>query len=302
MTVIVCQATDCGATNDAPLCRNCTTQLTKALRKLPGLIDALLDTVTRQTRLDETPPLLTRIEDDVAVQHERQIPAALRSRAGRITLPATVLPVSFGAALLHRQAVAGVHSWGRGHSWGGGDTPAAVCRNLRAHIDQFRHTTRAPEVHARAIDLVATIEATIDRRDPDVFAGVCEAIAVDVHWATGVIIPTASHCGAPLLAPVGVDTVQCPKCKTTWQVEERRDAMADKLTEQLGTVREVAGFLRTLELDVTVDKIDGWLRRGRIVDHGTGPRGRLVKVGEVRAYAEQQAERAKARRQERVSA
>lgn len=330
MTQIECGA--CHAPTDAPLCRTCTEQLRKTLRALPGLIDDLLTAATGQAVIDDArPAILTQAARREVANLEREaaaVPAALRSRDGRITLPATALPVSLPLMRLHAQAVAGLHDWldrigapvepvrpvartevviRRNRATAvrtlrRDPTPAERGDWLAAHADQIRQSIAGPEIHAKALDLQATIEATIDRRDPDQFAGVCESVAVDVAWATGVVIATAGKCGTPLLARPGEADVECPKCKTTWDVEERRSAMADKLTDQLGTVREVTGFLRTLELDVTVDKIDGWLRRGRIVDHGSGPTGRLVKVGEVRAYAEAQAERAKARRGVRVSA
>jgi hypothetical protein len=56
------------------------------------------------------------------------------------------------------------------------------------------------------------------------------------------------------------------------------------------------------QLEVTVDRIDGWLRRGRITPHGSDPNGhRLVKIGEVREYAEDWQRRRAARRTRAVA-
>jgi LSD1 subclass zinc finger protein len=343
VTQIECGA--CHANTDAPLCAACTTQLADALTKLPGLIRDLEVTVTRQARIGDTPSVAGQIEDLVAVDQIRAIPAALRSRMGRITLPATQLPVAPGAALLHRQVLAGVRSWA---ALIPGAPQPDVRRSLFVHrnrmgirttttpptdyailawlhrvrkalADRIRQLEDAGEIHAKAVDMVAAIEATIDRRDPDEFAGRCDAtgVRIDQQHLTGPpcsglwcrhetcdqirggahrLSVVAGECGEELHAPAGATTITCAACGTRYDIATHRSKVADKVTEQLGTVREVAGFLRTLELNVTVDKIDGWLRRGRIAAHGTGPNGRLVKVGEVRAYAEQQAERAKNRR------
>jgi LSD1 subclass zinc finger protein len=329
--------TECGAchaTTDAPLCRPCTDQLAAVLTKLPGLIRDLEVTVTRQARLGESSQQVDTQVGSIRAylelrrpdwpEERKPLPAHLRSLLGRITLPETQMPVALGAALLHRQAVAGVLSWARQLNVIG-QTTGQLCTGIRRRLDDLRQLDTAGEIHAKAIDMAAAIEATIDRRDPDTFAGRCDAtgVRIDQQHLTGPpcsglwcrhetcdqirggahrLSVVAGECGEELNAPAGATSITCAACGTQYDVTAQKAKLADKLTEQLGSVREVAGFLRTLELDVTVDKIDGWLRRGRILDHGTGPHGRLVKVGEVRAYAEQQAERAKSRRAGRVEA
>lgn len=301
--------TGCAAPTDAPLCRPCTRVLAKTLKQLPSLVDELLTTVTKQSRLDQPSRIEVQLpaEWTQADAEHAKIPARLRSEYSRVALPATRLPVALGAALLHRQAVAGILSWGPG-----GDV-RGVCTAIRANLDAFRQRDDAPAIHARALDLAATIEATIDRRPPDVFAGKCDAVGVRVdrlvdagptcglhcaHVSCTVIrsrhvwlSPVAGPCGETLTAPAGSSAVTCPACGTEHDIAERRGDLVDRIGDELRSVSEASAALRAIGLEVTVDKVDGWLRRGRITDHGTGPHGRLVKVGEVRAYAEHLAAR-----------
>lgn len=359
MTQTACQATGCGAQTDAPLCRHCTKQLADTLRQLPSLIDDLQTTATRQARIGDIPRPTARDDDErLADREERIIPPRLRTTADRITLPANPLPVALDAAQLHRQAVTGVADWLTRITPDPGParpvvrTAIVIRRNrpvalrvwrgdipietrgawLAAHADRFRQSEHGPEIHAKALDLKAAIDALIDRRAPDVFAGHCDATGVHIDRRTiagppcGMrcwhescdrirggdyrLSPVTGDCGGELAAPTGATEVECPRCGTTYEIAAHRAKLADRIGDRLGSVREVAGFLRTLtvtidgeerQLEVTVDKVDGWLRRGRITDYGASTRGRLVKVGEVRTYAEQLAARAASRKRERIT-
>lgn len=357
MTQTACQV--CGSAGHAYLCTGCTKQLHDALKDLPGGIRELQTTATRQANVGDIPPRSRRAQlEDVADVEHRAIPARLRSRQGRITLPATAMPVSLDASKLYRDAFQGVLSWAKlaGVDYGTVPTSRAlyidrnrmhvhltrtatltierVIRLLIAELDTIRHSVHAGEVHAKAIDLAAWIVQTIDRRGPDVFAGRCTTTDVrmmplllagapcspfgcahdtcaTIRAATGQLSAVVGKCNTELNADEGETAVTCEQCGTLWQLDERRQWMADEMDGKLATAREVAALLRTLEIEhqgetialgVTVDRIDGWLKRGTITSHATNADGyRLYSVTEVRKHAEQWERRRAERRKQRTS-
>lgn len=100
----------CGAATDALLCRDHAGELERALGDLPGLLDALTDRVTRDTRVYRATRLIPWQDEELA-QLEAEYAAAMallpvmkRSRDARVTLPATMLPVDVDASRLLAEA------------------------------------------------------------------------------------------------------------------------------------------------------------------------------------------------------
>jgi hypothetical protein len=350
-----CQA--CGAESpDAFLCDGCTNQLEQIIAELPAAIRDLEVAATRQARIGSTPrPGSAPTEARISDAEQRQIPARLRSKEGRITLPTTQLPFSPDAARLYRLAVNEVQTWARHLVEARGlelilgvrtfregpicwrcdhDSCTSIrdtlidnnqaqlmrlCTWLVAHIGSIRLDEAAGEIHFRFRALTEAIETMIDRPDPDVFVGKCTLTDVRVttlaivgapcsgltcdhdtceriRSGRGVLSPQPGVCGAMLLARHGETKVECPQCGTTYDVAERNQWMVSRIADHLGTVRQVADALRNRGIDVTVDKIDGWVRHGRLATHGFDPKGhKLVKVSEVLEVAKYFAERAAGR-------
>lgn len=264
------------------------------MAELPALLGELEVVVARQARVGNAP---------------RRVPAAVgddwhfRSLEG-IALPQTPWPFHPDAAHLRDLAVNAVQTWARhvAESRGieltaGGSSVAAVCAWLTVHIDAVRLDEAAGQMHRRLTKLARRLEAAVDRHDPDVFAGRCTATTVTTHVADGTIVPEIAECGAELYANLDATVVDCPDCGAEYNIAERYDEMLKQIPDHLGTVRQVAGVLRTQGLDVTVDKINGWRARGRIASHGADTNGHiLVRVGEVHEFALAEARRAAARR------
>lgn len=135
------------------------------------------------------------------------------------------------------------------------------------------------------------IEQAIDRRDPDVFLGPCDAALV--------------KCGAELWAHLDDKSIDCPLCGWSYTVARRKDRLLAKVYDQVRPLREVAdavaGFLtdeRDEPVPCTSKMIQGMAQHGRLAYRGTAPDGRsqLVRVGDVVEVLRERMEKDRARR------
>lgn len=173
-----------------------------------------------------------------------------------------------------------------------------VPRWLLGQLEAIRLDEAAAQIHEELLAMRDDNALwTIGQSVADLYAGTCDAPDVRVVVVDGLLTPTVGVCGVHMYVHEDDATVKCHACGAVYPMDDRREALLDRLDDQLDNVRHVADGLRRMGLDVTVDKIDGWLRRGTITDHGQDAAGhRLVRVGEVRAHAEILADKAAARR------
>lgn len=343
---------NCGRHTDGHLCSRCLGTLVKTLGELPALLHELEVAVTRQDRLDaSTMPVYGRRED-VASAEYRLIPPRLRSLHGRIALPSTPWAYGPDAAAMLLDARLDLARWVRHlkHARGlvGTDLAGAVCERC-SHTSCVRIRLRRGSIGHRAVDVRLTlwlirhraelaqddlagelmanltwhrnrVETQIDRRDPEVFLGCCDADDVKVDATayddteTVMLIVRPSECGVELYAHLDDKTIVCPACGWSYNVVARKAKLLELVYDEIRPVFDVANAVTGLFTDdrdeaviCTPDMIHRFKREGRLSYRGTAADGKsqLVKVSDViellRSGMERDRER-RARRPRRVSA
>lgn len=193
------------------------------------------------------------------------------------------------------------------------DQTATLIAWLLSNLEAIRFDEAAPEIHAEFAGLADdNALAIFGQADQSEFYGLCDAVGVAPNFPTfagptctalsGIcghdscalihriefdyIGAKAVVCGQQLHAADGDEIVRCASCGQVYPTKTRRKAMLEGLDDKLGTIREVAGSLTTLDHPVSVDMINNAITRRQIATYGVGAHGKLVRVGEVRAYLE----------------
>jgi hypothetical protein len=225
--------TDCAATcvaDDGELCGACWEALAVRLREVPGLVDELETTITRQDKLT----------------------------ANRVGSRGTETPLPFnGAASMaktHLRYFLG--SWARDVAErSGGRLPAwprervatEAAMWLLDHQHAVRHHPAADDLCEELSESVWAAVRAIDRPAERVFAG----------W-----------CCTALYARPGADTVTCRVCETEQAVDEARRGLLALMPDQKGSSTEVSGWLALAGVRVPSGTIRRWAHEGRIPRHG----------------------------------
>ncbi|MGN6609985.1 MAG: hypothetical protein ACTHMS_23615 [Jatrophihabitans sp.] len=233
----------------------------------------------------------------VADAEQAAIPAALRTKHGRVALPAHPLPVNIDAAGLQRAviatiatAVASVRSWRKARVHAGpacGDCGHWSCMVIRGDHSDARNDARAAALRPLAYleaaaplvrrwaggprlinDLVrhaAAIEQAIDSRAPEIYLGPCTAPDVKTETnAAGVITVRADEiCGVDLYANHQDQAVDCPACGTTYSVADRREWVLPKMRDVWARPAEIADSLSSLDFPITRNNLDLWISRDK---------------------------------------
>lgn len=308
---------------------------------LLGLLAELEAAVSRQDRIEGNQPSVYGRRADVAAAEHAAIPPSLRSRQGRIALPSTPWAIAPDAAAMLREARLDLARWVRhlrhAHGLIGTDLAGPLCA-VCTHPSCGRIRRRRAAVGHRGMDLrlvvwlirhradlaqddlageIVTdltwhrnrIEAMVDRRDPDVFLGTCDAEDVKVDPDAPVIAPKPGACGAELYAHQGDKDITCPACGWLYNVERRKEKLRAIVYDEIRPVRDVAdacaGLLtddREEPVECTPTMIQGMQRHGRLAYRGTirdpltGRVSQLVRVGDVYDLLVERVERDRARR------
>jgi hypothetical protein len=168
----------CRAENtDGLLCEPCTNTYLTALDDLARFLPELQVTVQREDRVARA--VVHGLPDDEAEQEQEQdrvdaarIPAHLRSRMGLSALAAMPLPVNLSAADLMNRVVRDMAQWVLDV---GGPFAADPLAWLLANPDPVRGSLAARDIVFEAVRDRDRVERAIDRREPDVFVGRCDA-------------------------------------------------------------------------------------------------------------------------------
>jgi hypothetical protein len=279
----------CGAATEMFLCQHCGDVLEQALAELPAAIRDLEITATRQARVGNLPA--PPKPDDIPRLAETEtalIPAPLRSRMGRITLVETDLPFAPAAALLHAQALNAVGTWARhlcearGLEYHGSGGIGALCTWLVSKIDAIRLDEAAAEIHGKVLALTAQIAATVDRQDPGVFAGPCNAPDVRVVTVGDQLRPVVSTCGADVMAKAGEPVATCSACGMAYDLAERKAWLLAQMPDHVAPTRDIANALTSIAEPVTPSMIRQMAHRSEILPRGADVRGYpTYRVGDV---------------------
>lgn len=233
----------CGQPADgALLCGGCVDQLAVRLREVPGLVDELDTTITRQDKLGA--------RGAGGGQSEPPLPFNARASDARTDL----------------RDILG--SWCRDVAERSGDSVpyvqdvrnAAVVASswLLGHLRATAHHPAAADLYEEVTDVIWQAVRAIDRPPDTVFAGRCE-------------------CGALLHAYPGRSTVACRACALEHDPLDRRATMIASLIHHEGTAADVSRILALAGVQVPADTIRKWARRGKLQRLP----GRLYRVGDV---------------------
>ena len=125
---------------------------------------------------------------------------------------------------------------------------------LHGHLDWHRRRPNADELLGKLENAATALIRLVDRPPTRVIVGQC-------------------GCTAYLYAVAGTDSVRCPGCGTTYDVNTTRDQMRQSIGVALFTAAECATMAAYLGLTEhrlrTRNLITQWARRGRIIAHGT---------------------------------
>lgn len=241
------------ATTDGLLCHTCVSAYTHARKDLTRFTPELraawmrLDNVARATthrpQLEPTPA--ATIAPAVAV------PVMLRTKDAQVALVANPLPVNLDAGALYREATL----------WLG------VLNGVAPDAATLRRNDDAPRLVDETRRLARAVEEAIDRRDPELYLGVCDApdmVHVDTTEAGEVVTFTTDRtCGVDLYAHPGDRIVTCQACGYEYPISERRAEMLAEVRNLLERPKVIAEALTSLDLPVTAATLDVWIMRDK---------------------------------------
>ena len=316
MTAVSCVV--CQADTDANLCTRCTRELEQAIAELPALLAELEVTTTRQDRGTGTALYAMR-------RTKLQIPG-VHYAEGTTTLPATPWPFSWDAANLAWTVRNSLGTWARHiadirglqidmpptlagpvHAWCMHESCAQIRdghrRDVRTtawllrNITAIRLDEAAGEIHQAITGDRLDIERAIDRQDPDIYAGRCDATDVRTDLEAGLIRAVVGTCGAELYARLGDDEVKCGACGQVYDLAARKQYLAERVDDEWARPHVIANALTSLDEPVRPDTLRKWIERdAELVEQGRPARYPLIlqvgvddgghalyRVGDVRA-------------------
>lgn len=211
----------------AQLCSGCVDQLAMRLREVPGLVDELEVTITRQAKLgargggggsSSEPPLPFDVGASNARGHLRDILGGwcrdVAERSGE-RLPSSV----------DRDTLSDASSW------------------LLGHLRAVAHHPAAGDLYDEVTDAIWQAVRTIDRPADTVFAG----------W-----------CCTALYAPEGRSMASCRECGQAYAVDDARRMLLGQLEGRRATAAEASRILGALGVRITPARIRLWAHRGKV--------------------------------------
>ncbi|HEX4432802.1 MAG TPA: hypothetical protein VHZ96_26250 [Frankiaceae bacterium] len=279
----------CGAKTEAFLCTDCGHRLAAALGDLPSLLDALLDRAAGNTHIYRANNLTPRRDDELAgleaeyAAHTALLPVLKRSRDGRITLPATPLPVDLDASRLLHEArntlttcirdltetrgldapterlptvvIADVHVSITRNRWHIIREPriVRVARDrpmedltawLLTNIDTIRYDEAGRETYTQLLALNAKITRAVDRSPADSYAGPCAHCSVDMWRRAGT---DQIICDARYYVLSDAGQLETARgCGMTYTLAQRQRWLLDAVRDELVALDMLQDFMRSL--------------------------------------------------------
>jgi len=225
------------------LCGECWDRLAVRLREVPGLVDELEVTITRQDKV-------------------------VASSVGSSGHKETPLPFNGTASLARTELRHFLGSWARDAAERSGaalpttvdrDVISDAARWLLEHEGAVRHHPAADDLCEEITNAVWGAVRAIDRPPDRVFAGWC--------------------CGAVLYARPGATSATCRWCETGHDVRGQRDLLLRQLEDRHETAADAARILGALGVKVNPRALSVWAGRGRLArTEGRRPTYRLGDV------------------------
>jgi hypothetical protein len=286
----------------AVLCSPCGEAFTRTVADLQALLPELAVTVTKQDVVGQP---ARHAKDPL----EEMIEAAGRVAGDARSLIANPMPVNLEAAALFAEVralligavtrIARIHELpldfppaiaGPHHAWCMHPSCVAIAEagrwgdRLCAWLIRHAETIRQYEAVAALIrDLERVrrwVETAIDRRDPDVYVGPCDAPDVEVSLdgdvvrlateevvdeKTGELVTVVSDriCGVDLYANLGDLEVECPACRYTYQVADRKAWLLEAVRDVWARPALIASALTTHGMELNAARLDQWISRDK---------------------------------------
>lgn len=251
---------------DGLLCAGCVEAFERAVADLGALLPELEVTTARldeATRAIRHRPPVDPIED-------RDRPVEERSS---YALVSHAMPVNLDAAALASSVRVMVATWvahlRRRHGdpavrrWVAGRTVTAEAW-LLASVEAVRRDDAARAIVTDLVSAARRVEEAVDRREPECYAGPCNAPDAKVVLEGGVVrVATDRICGVDLYYRFGEAAVKCPACGTKYVVAERRPFLLDAVREVWARPAVIATALAALDLDLTAARLDTWISRDK---------------------------------------
>lgn len=250
---------------DANLCSACRTNFERDLGDLPALIDEIETTLSRQTatadrvggRSDEAPlPFNYR-----AAGTFREVHKTLRQWVHQLLLTSDRVPVN---------------------------EPAPLARWMHGRLDRLVQHPLAVELANDIAGLVYALRRGIDLGPELLFAGPCGGTITDDDGERPCVELDPSDPKGQRLRPTelyavaGKPVLTCRRCRTRYDVEERRVWLLAEAQGVLAHAELIGRAAPALGVDITPAAVRGYADRGRIVPHGTDVQGRpLYRLGDV---------------------
>lgn len=250
----------CDPGNDGPLCARCIRRVRRALVDVPGLVDDLESTVTRQ---------------------------ATGQRTRRPEGHPAPLPFVDGPKITEaRQCVAALQEWAR-HVGGDGRGARSAALTLLGADEWFRESDQAPRAGRVILQIRAALRRAVDRPAARFYAGKCgaELTTLVVDQDGDVLTPAleVSTCDGDVYAEPGDPLALCSECRVGHPVVERRETLLAALEWVQLPLPEILAALPVLigsrPEPATVRQ---WRARGRLEAASTTPTGvALYRAGDV---------------------
>jgi hypothetical protein len=299
-----CTVEDCDAKTDGFVCSRHLNQVRTWLagtEQTPSLTELLREldvTITRQDRGTGTALY--------AMRAGRMQQPGVHYDEGDTALPSTSWPFSWDAANVRWNVVNTLSTWARHimearhvtipigpvcHQPPNWVRPCAhlTCEMIRARrnpagillalLDSIRQDEAASELHDELRACHRDLLQAVDRQDPDLFAGRCDATLLTTHLVDdgsddGVLVSELAECGTDLMGRTGDDEVKCPTCGAVYDLIAQDRKLKAALPEALATPQVIADGLSTADEQINASTVRTWIERDRKVCE-------RVKVGPV---------------------
>lgn len=123
-----------------------------------------------------------------------------------------------------------------------------AARVLLDGLDALRRRQDAGQAYDEIVAALREGRRVVDRPVERRYIGTCQGSHED------------TECSADLYAPVNADTMVCQRCGIRWDVAHLRAALAERAPNETGTTTIIAGYLRTVGIDVSAQAVRRWAR------------------------------------------
>lgn len=245
----------------AGICMHCTTALAQTLRRVPGLLDDLVVTWSKQDRLRAGGGHRTK-QSEAPLPVRFDMPPVIAALGNELTTWARDLVDRNGWDVAD-PTPRSPHNSKRGvvfpQSTTAIDLACYAAEWLADHIAQLRMHPAVMEAHRGITSAITVAENAIDRPVPWVYRGPCE------------------RCDAELHAAPNATTVVCGGCGEAHDGAVLRQRLLDKAADQLVTTVELSAALTGLSgMSVAIGTIRSWRSRGQLAPHAWLHEDRVV--------------------------